>query len=239
METFDPSAFEKLKEAEEKYFWFQIRRKWIFDKINRFSKPPATMIEVGCGTGNVSSYLAQRGYRVTGCEYYGNALEMAWPGFEKICGDAANLPFKDNSFDIVGLFDVIEHFQDDSAPLKEAKRVVKDNGFIAVTVPAREELWSSVDEEAFHKRRYTKLSLDRLFHGMGLEILLHEYMFMSLYFPMKHIRRKGLKQSDEQFKINSFMNLFLTWIFNTERIGSRYVPLPIGTSLIVVARKKF
>jgi ubiquinone/menaquinone biosynthesis C-methylase UbiE len=50
---------------------------------------------------------------------------MAWPDFLKVQGDASNLPFEDNSFDIVGIFDAIEHFQDDITPLKEAVRVTK------------------------------------------------------------------------------------------------------------------
>lgn len=44
--------------------------------------------------------------------------------------DAINIPFRDNSFDIVGLFDLIEHFQDDTKLLKETVRVVKKGGGI-------------------------------------------------------------------------------------------------------------
>ncbi len=82
------------------------------------------LIEVGCGTGNVSSFLAEKEYLVTGCEYYREAIDMAWPGFLKVQGDGKNLPFSDSTFDIVGLFDVIEHFEADISLIKEAKRVV-------------------------------------------------------------------------------------------------------------------
>jgi hypothetical protein len=44
--TFDPSAFRRLKKAEENYFWFQVRRKWIFDRIRRFISPPAKVLEI-------------------------------------------------------------------------------------------------------------------------------------------------------------------------------------------------
>ncbi|MDH5203053.1 MAG: class I SAM-dependent methyltransferase, partial [Nitrospirota bacterium] len=141
-ETYDPSFFDQLKTAEERHFWFKVRKKWIFDRMKKFFAPPARVLEVGCGTGNVSSFLSRKGYKVTGYEFYPNAIKKAWPGFLIVQGDANNLPFKDDCFDIVGLFDVIEHFQDDIMPLKEAVRVVKKGGIIAVTVPAREELWS-------------------------------------------------------------------------------------------------
>jgi ubiquinone/menaquinone biosynthesis C-methylase UbiE len=122
------------------YERFNLWLKWIFDKLKKFIPPPAKVLEVGCGAGNVSSFLAQKGYAVTGCEFYTEAINMAWPDFLKVQGDASNLPFEDNSFDIVGIFDAIEHFQDDITPLKEAVRVTKRGGIIVLTVPARKEL---------------------------------------------------------------------------------------------------
>lgn len=236
-DTFDPSFFECLKKAEEKYFWFQVRRKWIFDRIRKFIAPPARVLEVGCGTGNVSSFLAKEEYEVTGCEFYPDAIKKAWPGFLIVQGDANDLPFEDDSFDIVGLFDVIEHFQDDITLLKEAVRVVRKGGIITVTVPAREELWSWVDEISLHKRRYTKDKLRQAFEKVSLNILRMEYMFMSLYIPLKYMRGKHGKSND-LFKINRLVNTFLTGLFDIERIVSKGLPLLIGTSLIAVARKE-
>jgi len=236
-DAFDPSLFKRLKEAEEKHFWFQVRRKWIFDRIKKFIPPPAKVLETGCGTGNVSSFLAQKGYKVTGCEYYSEALDIAWPGFLKVQGDANNLPIEDNSFDIVGLFDMIEHFQDDMTPLKEAVRVLKKKGILVITVPAREELWSWFDEMSSHKRRYSMERLKQLLVvEMKLKPLSIEYMFMSLYAPMKWTRRKYQKSSN-QLKMNGLTNVLLSRFFDAERLISKFLPLPIGTSLIAVAQK--
>jgi ubiquinone/menaquinone biosynthesis C-methylase UbiE len=236
-DTFDSSFFDQLKKDENNFFWFHVRRKWIFDKLKTFLPPPAKLLEVGCGTGNVSSFLAQKGFAVTGCDIFSEALAMAWPGFQKVQGDAANLPFEDNTFDIVGLFDVIEHFQDDIMPIKEAARVVRTGGIVAITVPAREELWSCIDEIAFHKRRYTKKLLNSVLLEAKLRPCVTDYMFMSLFIPMKYIRRKKTDISDS-FAINRGLNLMLKTIFNTERLISKFVPLPIGTSLIAIVRKE-
>lgn len=236
-DTFDPSFFEQLKKAEERHFWFQVRRKWIFDKISKFIKPPAKVLEIGCGTGNVSSFLAKKGYAVTGCECYSEALDMAWPGFRILQGDATNLPFEDNSFGVVCLFDVIEHFQDDNKPVREAVRVAQKGGIIAVTVPAREELWSRVDEVALHKRRYTIEKLEQVFFEAKTTPLLMEYIFMSLYLPMRQMR--GKRNKDDYFKIHPLVNMLAGRLFDIERHISKLFPLPIGTSLIAIARKEF
>jgi SAM-dependent methyltransferase len=235
-ETFDPSFFEQLRKAEEKHFWFSVRRKWIFDELSRLVAPPAKFLEVGCGTGNVSSFLSRKGYEVTGCEFYPDAIQGAWPGFRIIQGDANDLPFSDKHFDIVGLFDVIEHFQDDMTPLREAVRVVKGGGIVAVTVPAREELWSWFDEVSLHKRRYTKETLKRMFVEMQLQPLVMKYMFMSLYLPMKYLRSKG-ETVEDAFRISRVMNILLKGLFDGERLISKGLSLPIGTSLIAIARK--
>lgn len=236
--TFDPSLFESLKRAEEDYFWFRIRRKWIFDKVSKFDPPPAKVLEIGCGTGNVSSFLAKKGYAVTGCECYSEALDMAWPGFRIVQGDATNLPFEDNSFGVVCLFDVIEHFQDDNKPVREAVRVAQKGGIIAVTVPARKELWSWFDEVSMHKRRYTKEMLREVLFEAGLSPLFIGYMFMSLYLPVRYLRKKG-GNNDNMFRINRSVNALLKAFFDIERIISKVLPLPIGTSLIAIARKEF
>ena len=234
--TFDSTLFEQLRRIEKNHFWFDVRRKWIFDKIRKIIPPPAKLLEIGCGTGNVSSFLAENEYNVFGCEYYSVAIVKSWSGFQNIQGSADILPFKDNSFDVVGLFDVIEHFENDKIPLSEAIRVVKKDGIIAITVPAREELWSSFDEVSCHKRRYSKDTLAQVLADLNLNIVTVDYIFMSLYLPIRYIRKKSTGMGN-QFKVNKLVNICLKILFDFERLISRSVSLPIGTSLIVIAKK--
>ncbi|GBD99329.1 putative S-adenosylmethionine-dependent methyltransferase/MSMEI_2290 [bacterium BMS3Abin07] len=236
-QTFDPSKFKKIKKAEKEHFWFVARRKWIFDRIRQFCVPPADFLEVGCGTGNVSSFLAKAGYVVTGCELYEEAIKIAWQGFKIMKGDANSLPFENQSFDIVGLFDVIEHLDDPVIALKEALRVLKPGGIVSVTVPARKELWSYYDEISLHRRRYTKESLSCILQEAGFSVLKINYMFMALYLPMKYLRGNQKHGSADQFNINPLVNVLLKRLFEMERHISGFLPLPIGTSLIGVARK--
>ena len=234
--SFDPSFFAELRGAESNHFWFNVRRKWILDAVSGFASPPAKILEIGCGTGNVSGFLSNHGYNVVGCEYYMEALEMAWPGFDKVQGSANDLPFADNSFNAVCLLDVIEHFDNETHLVQEARRVLKPDGFIIITVPAREELWSYIDEISFHKRRYSIKSIFTTLKKSDFNPVSVDYMFMLLYLPMKILRRKKGKTGD-LLKISPAINLIAQLIFDFERIVSQIIKLPIGTSIIAVAKK--
>ncbi len=200
METFNPEAFSRLKNAEKTHFWFRIRRRWIYDRIKHFSPPPAKMLEIGCGTGNVSSFLSAKGDEVTGCEYFPEAIELAYKNFNMVRGDALFLPFKKKSFNIVGLFDVIEHFDDDKSLLLGAKKALKRGGLIAITVPAKDELWSNIDVRSHHKRRYSKETLCSLLSAVEVRPLSIEYMFPLLYIPVK-LRKKNQKEGTSSILI--------------------------------------
>ena len=232
MDTFNRNLFTRLKQAERTHFWFSVRRMYIYDRIKYFSPPPARVLEIGCGTGYVSSFLSAKGYEVTGCEYFSEAVELAYNNFNITRGDARFLPFKEKSFNVVGLFDVIEHFEDDVSLLLEAKKVLKSHGLLVITVPAKAELWSYFDVKSHHKRRYSIEKLRSLFSSTGFRPLSIEHMFSLLYIPMK-LRKKRTKEG-ESFKINPLVNKFLRAVFAAERIIAKTATIPFGTSLIAV-----
>jgi hypothetical protein len=99
-------------------------------------------------------------------------------------------------------------------------------------------LWSHFDKESHHKRRYTKEGLNHILMDLKATPLLIDYIFMSLYLPMKYLRNKDTTNNDP-FRINSFLNSFLLRLLNLERIISKRISLPIGTSLIAIARKEY
>lgn len=234
--TFGSAYHRFLKEVTQKHPWFEARREIIFSNLSRIIMPPAYVLDIGCGVGGLSKFLAERGYKVVGCDLFYEALEELSSKFKKVQADAFKLPFKDNSFDLIGLFDVLEHFSDDAKLFKEALRIVKDGGFIVVTVPARKELWSYFDEFSYHKRRYSKGALKKLIETYALKPIVLKYMFFLLYLPM-WISRMKRKSIEEEFNVNFISKNLLKIIFKIERYISQFLPLFIGTSLIAIAQK--
>lgn len=102
------------------------------------------ILEVGAGMGGDSVYLAKQGAVVTALDYTGEALSAIreHAKIENVelsikQGDTRQLPFKDESFDIVFHQGLLEHFKDPVSVLKEHVRVLKKGGFLVVDVPQR------------------------------------------------------------------------------------------------------
>ncbi len=99
-----------------------------------------TSLEVGSGTGIDSINLAQKGANVTCLDNSNNALDISKKLFKKygvkgkfVNGDACNMCFEDNSFDLVFNAGVVEHFKDPTQIIQEMKRV--SSKYVMVWVP--------------------------------------------------------------------------------------------------------
>ncbi len=98
------------------------------------------------------------------------------PGVAFVCGDATRLPFKDETFDAVTMFDLIEHVPDDAAAIREGFRVLKAGGYLLLSTPNADwryphysfmQAFCPPEEKLFtewgHVRRgYTRQQIDRL-----------------------------------------------------------------------------
>ena len=109
--------------------------KYIEKYINKGDK----ILDIGAGTGKYSIYFNDKGYDVTAIELVKHnlrVLEKNAPDIKAYQGNAINLKFDDNSFDIVLLFGPMYHlisFEDKLKAINEAKRVLKPNGKIFIS----------------------------------------------------------------------------------------------------------
>ena len=139
------------------------------------------ILDVACGSGYGSNYLAKRGAKkVIGLDYSKEAVDYAQENFSYknlkfIFGDAHELPFKDAYFDIIVGFEMIEHLIDPRRFFKEVKRVLKKDGIFLISTPNEENY---PEGNHFHVREFLEEDLKNLFA---------EYFKFDKFFYQKHI----------------------------------------------------
>ena len=88
-----------------------------------------------------------------------------------LCGDLANLPYRNNVFDLVCALDVLEHVADDEKAIKEIKRVMKKDGISVISVPHRKKYFTHQDTIIGHFRRYEVSDLKAFCSKNGMTLL--------------------------------------------------------------------
>jgi SAM-dependent methyltransferase len=133
-------------------------------------RPPARVLDAGCGWGVTFETLEKRGYRCAGLDISRRNLEdLDRADRELIEADLTRpLPPDTPPFDAVLALDVIEHVDDDRATVKNLGRLVRPGGTVAVSVPALPECFTEFDAIQGHRRRYTPQTLQAAFDDIGL-----------------------------------------------------------------------
>lgn len=131
-QSYDSYHGHGIKSEEERSAWNRA-----FDKA--LPKGKLKILDVGCGTGEISHLLAEMGYLVTGIDLSDKMLAVAKSKFEASgyaalfeCGDAENLSFSDGSFDIVLNRHLLWTLPHPKAALQEWKRVLKNGGHVVL-----------------------------------------------------------------------------------------------------------
>ena len=122
---------------EEKWLG-EKRHEIIIRYLDKLCSTKIKFLEVGFGTGiNLSLLKNSTDVEIFGVELSDEAIKFARKNLygDFIRADVVNLPFKDDSLDLIYSAGLIEHFKDISKPLREMNRCVKNCGYIILTVP--------------------------------------------------------------------------------------------------------
>ncbi len=254
--SYDSAYFAPLARIEDRHFWFRSRNRVIEGLIRRIEselRPGYRVLEVGCGTGNVLRVLRRvctRGMTL-GMDLFAGGMRFARQrtDAELIRGDVHAPPFGAH-FDLIGLFDVLEHLPDDVEVLGALRVLLTPGGRLVLTVPAHPSLWSYFDEASRHARRYDESDLIRKLTGAGFEIEYWSY-YMMILFPLLWAGRRWASLNNRrspgegrirelanaELRIIPGINELLTLVLTLElQIIGRRRQLPMGTSLLVIAR---
>lgn len=235
-----------LLQAENEHFWFISRREFILRSIQRHISKTSSFLEIGAGTGFVASGIQYLGHEVSVGDIHVSGLKFARQHGIQNCYqfDLFDSPFN-SEFDAVGLFDVIEHLENDQVALAKVANMLKPGGKVFITVPAHLWLWSRNDQVAFHKRRYTREGIGKLIRDAGLKPISTRYFFISMT-PLLYLRRildkahegevseKEIQQEISIFPVFNPLALLITRLEN--RIHD-WLPQYFGGSLMAIAEK--
>lgn len=129
----------------------------------------STVLEVGCGRGSLSAHYAADGYNCTLLDTSDQIIRTAQQIFDEnslkasfYVGDAENLPFDDNSYNIVTSIGLLEHFDDPTLVIKEKLRVTKKGGWVINYIVPRKRV-------GVQKWAYLPNFLLSLFSGLKLK----------------------------------------------------------------------
>jgi hypothetical protein len=235
-------------QIEDESFWFQHRNRVIAEAVRSFP-PTGPIFDVGGGNGCVAYALQKAGFPTVVVEPGSGAANAYLRGIEYVVmATTEDAGFRPGSLPAAGLFDVVEHIQDDVGFLVRLRRLMQPGARLYVTVPAFHFLWSAEDTIAGHYRRYTLRSLRQTLKKAGFVVEYATYFFWILPLPIlflrtlptllgmtrslsvdnlrkEHVQRQGMSQTI----VNALLKRELRQIRLKKLI-------PIGTSCLAVAR---
>jgi SAM-dependent methyltransferase len=181
--AFDPDQFEEAyPPGIERSWWHTARNRVIASAFAAHVPHGSRILEVGCGTGIVTAHLRSRGWDTWGADLGEPTSGLHAREHLMLGTNALELPANvRQGFQALALFDVIEHVADAPAFLRELLRAFPNARHVVVTVPARQELWTSFDDHFGHFRRYDRALLRNEFAAAGLTTVRAGYFFHGVY----------------------------------------------------------
>jgi len=206
---------------EESYLNEDRRRFSFYLDLLQRHKPSGAVLDIGCLTGSFLKLARERGYAPHGIEHRGYAIESARKRFgleikqgffEEL---AAPMIADPQRFDIITLWETLEHMLYPDAVIKNARQLLASGGVIAITVPNYDNLQVRILRErcfhclggpgnAGHINMFTPTTLARMLERNSFEVLLMETEGSSSYFDI-------LAYLSGRFElINSYSTTFIT-----------------------------
>lgn len=235
-----PEAYVEMEVAQDTHWWFRGRREILRSLIKDLALPRSSAIlEIGAGTGGNLPMLMEFGV-VMALESDPYARSVADQRVQsRLDIRYGRLPDELPSaqrFDLICLFDVLEHVERDVDSLAAIRNITSPDGHLLLTVPAYRWLWSSHDEDLHHYRRYNSGELQNKARAAGWNVERLSY-FNTILFPLAMLARFA----DKHFGNRSFtgtrvpaaaLNSALYRIFILEKFVLKALDMPFGVSVL-------
>jgi SAM-dependent methyltransferase len=235
--------YEAMLRESNKHWWFLGRKKSFYNLISKLDLPKGSRIlEIGAGAGANLEMLSSFG-RVFACESdkksYTHLRNVGWEvRYGKLPNDLPNFKFK---FDLICLFDVLEHVEDDFSSIAKIKKLLAPNGFLIIACPAYQWLYDDYDRALGHFKRYTKKNLNFILQRNHFRIVESGYINTFL-FPLIVLAKilsfigMEIKKDLVQSPPSKFVNALFKHIFFIEARLTKNNLFPFGVTVISVSK---
>ncbi|HJQ85545.1 MAG TPA: class I SAM-dependent methyltransferase [Candidatus Binatia bacterium] len=225
------------------HWWWRAREDLIVGWLRRLVPPGGfgPILDVGCGDALFFDRLRELG-EPQGVEMDPSLVTDAGRRRGPIHVGSFDETFRPGTrFGLVLMLDVIEHFAADVESLRRALDLLAPGGTIVITIPAFPVLWTSHDVVNRHYTRYTRASFAAVAERAGLRVEHTRYLFQWTV-PVKLAVRLKERLRPGPAPLPSVpaapINRALYWLSRAEAASYGRLPLPFGSSLLVVGRQR-
>ncbi len=207
------------------------------DMIERlWNRAPGRLLDIGTGGGSFPFMASKRGWKVEGCElnHWLCDWAMANYGLRIRQGTVFDQRYPSKAFDVVTLWDVLEHTPDPQKEVREAHRLLNANGLLVINYPdigswiARLMGRSWVFLLDVHLYYFTRATIRRLLEDAGFEVVCIRPHFQRL--ALGYVLRRASPYVGAPAR-------GAEWLLRKMGLGERQVPYWMGQTQ-VVARKR-
>jgi ubiquinone/menaquinone biosynthesis C-methylase UbiE len=238
---------EATARAEREHFWFNGLRKFVTPLLQLATEghSSAGILDCGCGTGGNLPMLRRSG-RAVGIDVTFSGLKYAISRGDRSVAQASatDLPFPGCTFDIVTSFDVLYALSDDAerAAVSEMFRVLRPGGHLVLNVAALESLRGDHSVLSGEVRRYSRSRLRWALERGGFEIRRLTYTnssILPLVAGTRWLQRlRGHQESAAEIVVPPApINATLTAVLAAESMALRFMDMPLGSSVLCLAKK--
>ena len=158
------------------------------------------VLDIACGTGYGTSYLAQKASIVVGGDIDEQSVKLAHSLYSKdkvafVTLDCTELPFCELCFDVIVSMETIEHLQDYESFLKQCQRVMRQHGMLICSTPSR-YVYSprGLAGQGYHVKEFTPKEFNDLLRKYWNHVTLYGQCYVSRGEPMVRLARERLSR---------------------------------------------
>ena len=236
----DQKVYKRIAKSEKNHWWFFSRRE-IFTRLIKSLKIKRNSKILDYGTGVGANIRLLKKFSINRISLNDQNKQLLNKLIKKNNFTTNYNP--KTKYDLIVCTDVFEHIKNDKEIFIRLIEKLKKNGYLFITVPAYQALYSKKDESLHHFRRYNKFQLINFINNKSIVISKISYFNFFLFIPISIsiLLLKILKIDfiDEVEKVPNFLiNNIFKKIFSFEKYFINKFSFPFGLSLLAIVKKK-